>query len=202
MHRGKAEKPWLTFRCRTTRRASSPAWALATPSTASARWSSPPQPQHTTPGSSSPWAASRRRSSTAGRSSIRRCAGWPCRPPACRSAAPGASTMATTKGCTPASIRPRCVRSAAGARAISSTSASGRSSSTPRWQPAARRRSPQELAARIRAHLSEAEFVELAAWVALENFRSRFNAGLGLRSQGFSDDCEIPMRAVTTDAVA
>ena len=49
-----------------------------------------------------------------------------------------------------------------------------------------------ELAARIRAHLSDAEFVELAAWVALENFRSRFNAGLGLRSQGFSDNCEIP----------
>jgi alkylhydroperoxidase family enzyme len=59
-----------------------------------------------------------------------------------------------------------------------------------------------ELAARIRAHLSEAEFVELAAWVALENFRSRFNAGLGLRSQGFSDNCEIPMRAVSTDAPA
>jgi alkylhydroperoxidase family enzyme len=59
-----------------------------------------------------------------------------------------------------------------------------------------------ELAARVRAHLSDAEFVELAAWVALENFRSRFNAGLGLRSQGFSDNCEIPMRAVGTDAVA
>jgi alkylhydroperoxidase family enzyme len=51
----------------------------------------------------------------------------------------------------------------------------------------------EELAARIRAHLSNAEFVELAAWVALENFRSRFNAGLGLRSQGFSDSCDIPM---------
>ncbi|MGO8827598.1 MAG: carboxymuconolactone decarboxylase family protein [Acidimicrobiales bacterium] len=51
----------------------------------------------------------------------------------------------------------------------------------------------EELAARVRAHLSDAEFVELAAWVALENFRSRFNAGLGLRSQGFSDSCEIPM---------
>jgi alkylhydroperoxidase family enzyme len=49
-----------------------------------------------------------------------------------------------------------------------------------------------DLAARIRAHLSDAEFVELAAWVALENFRSRFNAGLGLRSQGFADSCEIP----------
>ncbi len=52
-----------------------------------------------------------------------------------------------------------------------------------------------DLAARIRAHLSDAEFVELAAWVALENFRSRFNAGLGLRSQGFSDQCAIPMRS-------
>ncbi len=51
-----------------------------------------------------------------------------------------------------------------------------------------------ELAARVRDHLGDAEFVELAAWVALENFRSRFNAGLGLRSQGFSDTCEIPMR--------
>ena len=52
---------------------------------------------------------------------------------------------------------------------------------------------PEELAERIRTHLSDPEFVELAAWVALENFRSRFNAGLGLRSQGFSDSCEIPM---------
>lgn len=49
-----------------------------------------------------------------------------------------------------------------------------------------------ELMARLHAHLSDAEIVELAAWVALENFRSRFNAGLGLRSQGFSDTCELP----------
>jgi alkylhydroperoxidase family enzyme len=53
-----------------------------------------------------------------------------------------------------------------------------------------------ELAARLRAHLGDAEFVELAAWVALENFRSRFNAGLGLRSQGFADTCEVPPRDV------
>jgi alkylhydroperoxidase family enzyme len=52
-----------------------------------------------------------------------------------------------------------------------------------------------ELAGRVRAHLSDAEFVELAAWVALENFRSRFNAGLGLSSQGFSDSCEIALRS-------
>jgi alkylhydroperoxidase family enzyme len=49
-----------------------------------------------------------------------------------------------------------------------------------------------ELAARVRGHLSDAEFVELAAWVALENLRSRFNAGLGLHSQGFAEQCEIP----------
>jgi alkylhydroperoxidase family enzyme len=62
----------------------------------------------------------------------------------------------------------------------------------------------EELAARVRAHLSDAEFVELAAWVALESFRSRFNGGLGLRSQGFSDRCEVPAGAGATgrDAVA
>jgi alkylhydroperoxidase family enzyme len=59
-----------------------------------------------------------------------------------------------------------------------------------------------DLAARIRIHLSDAEFVELAAWVALENFRSRFNAGLGLRSQGFSDSCDIPMRSTETTTAA
>jgi alkylhydroperoxidase family enzyme len=58
------------------------------------------------------------------------------------------------------------------------------------------------LAARVRTYLSDVEFVELAAWVALENFRSRFNAGLGLRSQGFSDNCDIPKRTVSADAVA
>jgi alkylhydroperoxidase family enzyme len=50
---------------------------------------------------------------------------------------------------------------------------------------------PDELIERLHRHLSEAEIVELAAWVALENFRSRFNAGLGLKSQGFSDRCEV-----------
>ena len=54
----------------------------------------------------------------------------------------------------------------------------------------------EHLAAKLRALFSEAEMVELAAWVALENFRSRFNGGLGLRSEGFSDRCEVPMRSV------
>ena len=49
-----------------------------------------------------------------------------------------------------------------------------------------------ELMERLHRHFTEPEIVELAAWVAMENFRSRFNAGLGLRSQGFSDNCEVP----------
>ena len=49
-----------------------------------------------------------------------------------------------------------------------------------------------DLVARLHEHFGEAEIVELAAWVALENYRSRFNAGLGLKSQGFADNCRVP----------
>jgi alkylhydroperoxidase family enzyme len=49
-----------------------------------------------------------------------------------------------------------------------------------------------DLMVRLHHHFSVPEIVELAAWVALENFRSRFNAGLDLRSQGFSDSCSVP----------
>ena len=52
-----------------------------------------------------------------------------------------------------------------------------------------------DLVQRLHQHFSEEEIVELAAWVALENYRSRFNAGLGLRSQGFSDSCKVPVSA-------
>jgi alkylhydroperoxidase family enzyme len=52
-----------------------------------------------------------------------------------------------------------------------------------------------ELIEALHRHFSEAEIVELAAWVAMENLRSRFNAGLGLRSQGFSDSCDVPVAA-------
>ena len=58
-----------------------------------------------------------------------------------------------------------------------------------------------ELAARVRAHLSDAEFVELAAWVALENFRSRFNAGLGLRSQGSRTTARSRCGVAVPDAI-
>ena len=41
------------------------------------------------------------------------------------------------------------------------------------------------LFARLKARFSEAQIVELAAAVALENFRSKFNPALGVDSQGF-----------------
>ena len=50
----------------------------------------------------------------------------------------------------------------------------------------------EDLVERLHEHFSDEQIVELAAWVALENYRSRFNAGLGLRSQGFSDACGVP----------
>ena len=125
-----------------------------------------------------------------------------CRPPGTGSAAPGASTTATTRVCTGASTRPRCAPSAPGVPAISSTSASAWCSSTPRWPLTVPPRSPTSWPPGSGLHLSDAEFVELAAWVALENFRSRFNAGLGLRSQGFSDNCDSPVPAAGADAVA
>jgi alkylhydroperoxidase family enzyme len=42
-----------------------------------------------------------------------------------------------------------------------------------------------ELWARLRAHFSEAQMVELTAAVALENFRSKFNVPLQVAAQGF-----------------
>lgn len=42
-----------------------------------------------------------------------------------------------------------------------------------------------DLFAEARRHFSEAQLVELAAAIALENFRSKFNVALGVESQGF-----------------
>ncbi len=48
-----------------------------------------------------------------------------------------------------------------------------------------------ELFARVKAHFSEPQVVELTAAVALENFRSKFNPALGVEAQGF---CLLPRR--------
>ena len=47
------------------------------------------------------------------------------------------------------------------------------------------RRVSDQLFAGVRSHFSEAQVVELAAAVALENFRSKFNVALGIDAQGF-----------------
>ena len=51
-----------------------------------------------------------------------------------------------------------------------------------------------DVVSRLTERIGAKAMVELAGWVALEHFRSRFNAGLGLRSQGFADSCPAPVR--------
>ena len=48
------------------------------------------------------------------------------------------------------------------------------------------------MVAGLREHLDDAALVELTMMIAVENQRSRFNSALGLRSQGFSDRCDLP----------
>lgn len=53
---------------------------------------------------------------------------------------------------------------------------------------------PDELFARLREHLSEAQLVELTHLIALENLRGRFNIALGIGAAGFSAGlvCAVP----------
>jgi alkylhydroperoxidase family enzyme len=46
-----------------------------------------------------------------------------------------------------------------------------------------------ELHTRLRRHFTEAQIVELAAVIAIENFRSKLNPALGVEGQGF---CVLP----------
>jgi alkylhydroperoxidase family enzyme len=48
-----------------------------------------------------------------------------------------------------------------------------------------------ELFARVKAHFTEPQIVELTAAIAFENFRSKFNPTLGVEAQGF---CMVPKR--------
>ncbi len=52
-----------------------------------------------------------------------------------------------------------------------------------------------ELVDRLRTALGEKALVELTTMVAVENMRSRTNSALGLTSQGFRDQCEVPRPA-------
>jgi alkylhydroperoxidase family enzyme len=55
---------------------------------------------------------------------------------------------------------------------------------------------PEALFAELRKHFDEAQLVELAAEVAWENFRSRFNRVFDVQAQGFSEGafCPLPER--------
>lgn len=50
-----------------------------------------------------------------------------------------------------------------------------------------------EQVASLRERLGDPALVELTMMVAIENQRSRFNAAMGLASQGYSDACELPL---------
>jgi alkylhydroperoxidase family enzyme len=54
----------------------------------------------------------------------------------------------------------------------------------------------EEVTLALREHFDDAQIVELAMLVALENLRSRFNTGVGLTSQGFKEECELQPVAV------
>jgi 4-carboxymuconolactone decarboxylase len=53
---------------------------------------------------------------------------------------------------------------------------------------------PDELCARLRTHLDDAQLVELTNVIAVENMRGRFNLALGIGSAGFSEGmvCVVP----------
>jgi alkylhydroperoxidase family enzyme len=57
-----------------------------------------------------------------------------------------------------------------------------------------------ELFARLREHLDEAQLVELTNIIALENYRARFNWALGVEEQGFSEGAFcVPPEVPPTD---
>lgn len=53
---------------------------------------------------------------------------------------------------------------------------------------------PGELMARLRQYLEEAQLVEIAAAIAWEHYRARFNRVFGVTSSGFSEGefCALP----------
>jgi alkylhydroperoxidase family enzyme len=55
---------------------------------------------------------------------------------------------------------------------------------------------PAELLSRLREHFDETQLVELAAQIAWENYRARFNRVFGVQPVGFSEGafCALPER--------
>jgi alkylhydroperoxidase family enzyme len=52
-----------------------------------------------------------------------------------------------------------------------------------------------ELSARLLDRLGPAAMIELTVAIAFANLSTRGNVALGIKSQGFSDACEIPLAA-------
>jgi alkylhydroperoxidase family enzyme len=57
-----------------------------------------------------------------------------------------------------------------------------------------------ELSARLLEQLGAAALVELTAYIAVSNFTARANIAFGVKSQGFSDACELQPLAVASIA--
>jgi len=55
---------------------------------------------------------------------------------------------------------------------------------------------PEELFAALRQHFDDAQMVEIAAAIAWENYRSRYNRVFDVGAQGFSEGafCPLPER--------
>ena len=51
-----------------------------------------------------------------------------------------------------------------------------------------------EMVETLRADLDDAQLVELTEMISVENLRSRTNSALGLTSQGFKAQCDLPPR--------
>ena len=54
---------------------------------------------------------------------------------------------------------------------------------------------PGELRADLQGRFDDPQLVELTAAIAFENYRARFNRGLGIEAQGFSEDASRPVPA-------
>lgn len=46
----------------------------------------------------------------------------------------------------------------------------------------------------LRTDLDDAQLIELTEMISVENLRSRTNSALGLTSQGFKSQCDLPPR--------
>src|SRR5262249_46602459 len=52
---------------------------------------------------------------------------------------------------------------------------------------------PEELFDSLREHFSPQQMIELAAAIAWENFRARFNRGFGIDAEGFTEGMACPI---------